>query len=85
MDLFKTAAPGLDSPASGLFPVIPSDAVDLPNATRGINVTVAGNVRVTTVDGSEGTVYVAAGGVFPVRAQRVWATGTDAAGIVGLY
>ena len=85
MDLFKATAPGLDSPAQGLLAVIPSDVTDLPTATRGINVTVAGNVRVTTVDGSEGTVFVAAGGVFPIRAARIWATSTDAAGIVGLY
>ncbi|SLN27097.1 spike base protein, RCAP_Rcc01079 family [Roseisalinus antarcticus] len=85
MDHFKTTIPGLDAPASSVFAVTPDDSADLAVATRGINVTTAGHVRITTVDGSEAVIFVAAGGVFPVRAQRIWATGTDAAGIVGLY
>ncbi|MCH2165776.1 MAG: hypothetical protein MK098_14160 [Marinovum sp.] len=45
----------------------------------------AGTVRVTTVDGSELTVNVAAGVIFPIRAKRIWATGTTALNIAALY
>ena len=85
MDHFRSTVPGLDAPASGLFEVTPDDTQDLAIATRAINVATSGLVRVTTVDGSEGSVFITAGIVFPVRARRIWATGTDAAGIAGLY
>ncbi|KAA9008217.1 spike base protein, RCAP_Rcc01079 family [Histidinibacterium aquaticum] len=85
MDQFRTSQPGLESPASGVFALVPDDAQDLPVATRGINAAVSGYLRLTTVDGTVGTVFVAAGTVFPIRARRVWATGTDAAGLAGLY
>jgi hypothetical protein len=83
-DIFETYQAGLDSPPAHLETIVPSDSADLPRATRAINVASAGVVRVTTVNGSEAQVYVAAGIAFPVRARRIWATGTDATGIVGL-
>lgn len=83
-DRFKNYQPGLESPPSRIFAVIPSDAADLPQATRAINVAASGMVRVTTVAGDEAQIYVAAGIAFPVRARRIWASGTDAGGIVGL-
>ncbi|GFE52462.1 hypothetical protein So717_42150 [Roseobacter cerasinus] len=83
-DFFESYQPGLDSPPASLTAIVPSDSADLPRATRAINVSSAGVVRVTTVNGDEAQVYVAAGIAFPLRARRVWATGTDATGIVGL-
>jgi len=41
-------------------------------------------VQVTTSGGSVASVYIAAGTAFPVRATRVWATGTTASGITAL-
>lgn len=83
-DRFSSFTGGLESPASDLVPIVPSDTTDLPEAVRGINVAQSGSVRVRTVGGSLGTVYIAAGGAFPLRVQRVYATGTDAVGITGL-
>jgi len=85
MDHFKSTVPGLDAPPSGLFGITPDDGADLAVFTRAINVTVPGHVRLTAVDGTEGRVFVAAGILFAVRARRIWATGTDAAGLTGLY
>jgi hypothetical protein len=84
-DKFEGHAPGLNSPPSHLWTVTPDDDHDLPVASRGLNVEVGGSIRVTTIEGDEGTVHVAAGVVFPIRASRIWATGTTATGIAVLY
>lgn len=84
-DLFTNFAGGLESPASALVPAVPDDAQDLPQASRALNVAQSGTVRITTVLGTTATVHVAAGIAFPVRARRIWATGTTAADIVVMY
>jgi hypothetical protein len=84
-DSFKDFASGLESPATHLAGATPSDTVDLPMASRAINTATAGAVRVTTVGGSTETVFVAAGLAFPVRATRIWQTGTTATGIVVMF
>lgn len=81
-DPFATFTAGLESPASHLQPVTPSDSTDLPRSGRGLNVASTGDVRVTTVEDTTATVHIAAGIAFPVRVRRVWATGTTATGIV---
>jgi hypothetical protein len=83
-DAFKDFQGGLQSPATHLHAVTPSDTEDLSAASRAINVSAAGEVRITTVGGTTETVYIAAGIAFPVRARRVWLTGTTATGIVSL-
>lgn len=80
-DPFENHAPGLESPATTLVPVIPDDAADLPQTSRALNVTQSGTVHVTTTGGTTATLFIAAGIGFPVRATRVWATGTTATGI----
>lgn len=84
-DSFASYTPGLESPPAHAVAIVPSNTADLPVATRAINVAASGLVRVTTVGGDDVQVYVSAGIAFPVRARRVWQTGTDAAGLVGLY
>lgn len=84
-DKFSAHFVDVDSPATGGFDVTPNDSTDLSVATRAIAVLVSGNVKVTTIDGSVLTVYIAAGGPLPLRVTRIWATGTTATGIVGLY
>jgi hypothetical protein len=84
-DAFNSYTPGLESPASHLEAVTPSDTVDLPNVSRALNVATAGQLRLTTVGGTTQSVYVAAGMAFPVRARRVWQTGTTATGIVAMF
>ena len=84
-DFFATHQSGLQSPASYLANISPNDTADLANVSRALNVASSGSVRVTTVEGSEATVYIVAGNAFPVRVSRVWATGTTATGIVVMY
>lgn len=84
-DKFQSFSEGLNSPPAHLSNVTPSDATDLPYATRGINVGVSGTLRITTVSGDTGTINVAAGIVFPIRAMRIWNTGTTASSITALY
>jgi len=84
-DVFARHRSGLESPAAHLAAVTPDDAADLAVASRALNVAGSGSVRLTTTGGSTGTVYVSAGAAFPVRARRVWATGTTATGIVAMW
>lgn len=83
-DPFQKFQPGLESPASRLIPVTPSDTADLPMASRALNVAQAGFVRVTTIAGDTGQVHIAPGIPFAIRVSRIWATGTTATGIVAL-
>ncbi|MEO9518169.1 hypothetical protein [Shimia sp.] len=78
-DTFANYAPGLESPATHLVAVTSNDTVDLTFVSRAINVGQSGYVRLTTTGGETETIYIAAGGAFPIRATRVWATGTTAA------
>lgn len=71
-------------PAVTIFAISPSDGADLPLTTAGLNVLTPGRVRVTTAGGTEGTISVHPGHAFPIRATRVWETGTTATGITGL-
>jgi len=84
MDQFKNHAQSLDSPATRIAPIVPSDTADLPFVTRAISVAQAGHLEVITSAGDSGRVFVAAGVPFPLRVSRVLATGTTATGIVGL-
>lgn len=83
-DFFEHHVPGLESPASRLATVTPDDAADLAVTARAIAVGTEGFVRLTTVAGDTGRIYVVPGAPFPVRASRVWATGTTATEIVAL-
>lgn len=83
-DKFRNFATRLESPAVFMEAVTPSDIVDLPTPSRALNVAESGMVRVTTVGGSTGDLFIASGGAFPVRVRRIWATGTTALGIVAL-
>ena len=85
IDKFSSVTEGLNSPPSHLVSISPDDTTDIPVASRGVNVAGAGSLRVTTVGGDTETIHVAAGIVFPLRVQRIWATGTTATGIVVMY
>jgi len=79
-------APGLDAPATGAFEVTTSDTEDLAKPARSLYVGTTGDVKVDTVAGDTVTfAAVPAGAFLPVRVKRVYATGTDADDIVGLY
>jgi hypothetical protein len=67
-----------------LFNFTPNDGADLPNDTRCLIVGVAGNVKLTDDKGDTDT-FALPVGAFPIRARRIWATGTSATGLVGIY
>ena len=85
IDTFASADDTLISPATDIEEVTPSDLADLAQLTKGLNVATPGSVRVTTETGTISTVFIMAGTVFPLRVRRVWATGTTATGIRGLF
>lgn len=71
-------------PAVSVFDITPDDGADLAQMTTALNVATPGTVRVTTEDGSVSDVTIHPGQSFPIRAARVWLTGTSATGIRGL-
>ena len=74
---------GLESPVSNLAIVTPSDAADLAFVSRAVWLGVGGALRVTTLGGQTVTTPALAAGVpHPIRAARIWATGTTATGIM---
>lgn len=74
------------SPGEHAFAVTPHNTTQLAHATRGIYVGASGNLKVTTVGGEEVTFTgIAAGVVHPIAAIIIWATGTTATSIVGVY
>jgi hypothetical protein len=77
----------LTSPALKAFEITPSDTLNLPALTRGLYVGVSGDVKVTMA-GNNGTVTfvnLAAGMIHPLRVEKVFANGTDATNIIGVY
>lgn len=72
-------------PANSAHAVVPDDAADLDAVCNAIHAATPGSVRVTTRAGDIVDIFVAEGGVVPIRARRVWASGTSATGIVALY
>lgn len=83
-DPFQHQASGLESPAVRLAGVTPNDTADLAFITRGIAVGTEGFVRLVTLGGDTGRVYVVPGAPFPIRVRRILATGTTATDIVAL-
>lgn len=85
-DNFAGNASGLDSPAHDAFTPAQSDSVDMAIATRAIYVGVSGDIKLNTVGGETVTfVGVPQGTFLPVRASRIWSTGTTATSLVGMY
>ena len=83
-DAFSGYTRSMNDPAITVFDITPNDGVDLAQVTIALNVAAPGTVRVTTLDGSTSDLSIHPGHAFPVRARRVWLTGTTATGIVGM-
>lgn len=75
----------ITGPAYGVFNVTPSDTVDLLKSSRAIRVTIGGAVKITGADGVTTVCDFIGGETRPLRATRIWATGTTATGIEGMY
>jgi len=70
---------------AGAFAITTSDTVNLQNVAV-VYVGGAGNIKVTTANGDVATFNgLNAGTVLPVQVLRVWATGTTATNLIGIY
>lgn len=76
--------PRAGPPYRGGIAITPNDSADLSRPVRALNNTTAGTIKVTTVDGDEITIGVAANAITPILAKKVWSTGTSAGTIIGL-
>lgn len=86
IDSFSSYATGTLGPATEGTSVVPSDTNDLSNVSRAIYVGSAGHVRVTLKGGADVTFTNAgSGAVLPIRASRIWQTGSTAADMVALW
>ena len=78
-------AVAFSDPAENAIAVTPSDSVDLTGAPcRALYIGTGGNLSVI-IGGATVTFSNVAGGILPIRASRVRATGTTATNIVALY
>jgi len=87
-DPFDNNREGLESPADNALDIDAekSDSVDLSITVRGVHVNVGGTIRgILAGDSAEHDFVVNTGALYPYRFKRVFATGTDATGLVGLY
>ena len=85
-DTYASHASGLESPGSHAFAVTPNNDADLAVVTRGVYVGGTGTLKVTMLGGEEVTFTgLAAGMIHPIRASRIWSTGTSATGVIGIY
>lgn len=84
-DKYEGQATGLTSPGIDALPVAPNDTVPLAHVTRALYVGVSGDVRVELLSGAVATFQsMQAGGIYPLRVSRVFATGTTASGLIGV-
>jgi hypothetical protein len=73
-------------PAEKYNAITPHDTNDLSTPTRGLYVGVSGDVKVISLDGNDVTYTgLMAGIIHAISCTRVYATGTTATNIVGIY
>jgi hypothetical protein len=86
-DTFSRFQATANAPASHAAVITPSNTTDLATATRGLYVGVSGDVKVDMLGGEAGVTFIAlaAAVIHPIRVTRVYATGTTASSILGLY
>ena len=77
------SAQNITNSANDAFPITPNDNSDLPVRTRWLLVSSAGNIKITLSSGTAVTIPIPVG-CFPIRIDRVHATGTTATGLAGL-
>ncbi|CAH1205630.1 hypothetical protein PAECIP111893_02382 [Paenibacillus plantiphilus] len=88
MTMNKKVPTFTNSSARDAVAITPNDGADLAKyPTKGIYVGVAGDIRVDLIDGTAPVTFkdVSKGSIFPVAVKRVYATGTTATDIVGVY
>lgn len=80
---FKSRASSLSGPARDVFPITPSDSVDLSDVAVSLYIEVGGTLSVVTAAGNTRTLAVDDMTILPLGTLRVNATGTTASGIHG--
>lgn len=85
-DDFSDFRAGLTSPCEHAAAVTPNDSTDLATSSRGVYVGGTGTLKVTLVSGDVVTFTgLAAGIIHPIRAKRIWSTGTSATSIIAVW
>lgn len=85
-DTFARHSRSLTAPPDEAAAIAPSDSADLVFATRALYVGTGGDVRLCMLGGGEVTLAnLASGSLIPIRAIKVFATGTTATGLIGLW
>ena len=86
-DTFVNMRGGLQSPPSSAFAITPSDTNELPFVTRSIYVGGAGDITLRLAGDISSQVFkaVPVGTMLPLRVRQVFATGTGATQLVGMY
>ena len=88
---FASSEQSILSPYTRAVPITPSDTEDLVESPRALNIHKGTGGSTTDVrvllwgDSNPVTLTFQVGYVVPIRARRVYATGTDATRIVALY
>lgn len=84
----RNLSAGLSGPAKDLAAITPNDGADLANPVRAIYVGDAGATGSLKIDTLAGTTItltgLVAGIMHPIGALKVYATGTDCTGLVGV-
>lgn len=75
----------LGAPAQDGVSITPSDSVDLPFSARFFSAGTDGNVVLQTLAGTQLTIVVKAGQVYPISAKRVLSTGTTSTGLIAWF
>lgn len=85
-DPFDAASDSLTAPARRTFAITPDDQAELSVVSKAIYVGIGGDVVLRTVDSDTDVTFanVQNGTILDLRCLHVRATGTSAAGIVGL-
>ena len=85
-DIFAIERADKADPADHAFAVAPDDAAELAYATRALYIGGAGALKVDMLGGETVTfATVPAGSMLAIRVKKVYATGTTATSLIGLY
>ena len=79
------AGTNLSEPATHAAEITPDNDEDLAFPTRAIYVGTSGDLKVTMTEGETVTLANCPAGIIPLRVKRIFATGTAASDIVGLW
>lgn len=86
LDNFRSFGRSLITPPEDAAAIEPSDLDALSHVTRALYVGGGGSVRLRVLGGGEVTLAgLGAGSLVPIRAVQVFATGTTATALVGLW